>query len=228
MHTVYPLPAADCLPPIFCVVCALPPPPPSPYCPPGLAGLAGLAGSVLALYSEPVFIGYAVFLVAAITLLFVGLAYVRRRAKAGRPVARQAIFEGVAYPAIAGTCGAQSVLFAKSAMTAIRLSFSGRNQMKRCVHSTRERGEGELARPPLCECMCWRVSSVRPCARPAPRGVRASAPLPPAAREGCTSCRATRACAPAVGVVSPIRFAAPSPSVPPSPPPQKKTLTLQV
>ena len=35
------------------------------------------------------------------------------------------------YPAVAGTFGAQSVMFAKSAATAVRLSFSGDNQMTR-------------------------------------------------------------------------------------------------
>ena len=53
-----------------------------------------------------------------------------KRATTDADAARVKRVSGLVYPALAGSFGAQSVMFAKSAATAVRMSVSGDNQMQ--------------------------------------------------------------------------------------------------
>jgi hypothetical protein len=83
---------------------------------------------LIELYSRTPFIAYVVFFVFYMSAAFLYLRNVRKRRVAGTPRSYDARLESVAYPSLAGTFGAHSVLFAKSTAEVVKQTARGDNQ----------------------------------------------------------------------------------------------------
>jgi len=83
---------------------------------------------LIALYGRTPFICYIIFFAFYMAAAFVYLRNLRRRRIAGQPRSYDARLESVAYPFLAGTFGAHSVMFAKSTAEVVKQTARGENQ----------------------------------------------------------------------------------------------------
>lgn len=84
---------------------------------------------LMLLYIQPPFLIYICLLIGFVSWIYHTLKEIRLRMKANRSTPKDKVMEGVLYPALAGTFGALSVLFAKSVTEAVRLTAKGDNQL---------------------------------------------------------------------------------------------------
>jgi magnesium transporter len=83
---------------------------------------------LLALYRNTPFVVYVVLIVCYLFAAFICLLIIRKRVAQGRPRPYDHKFESFAYPSLAGTFGAHSVLFAKSSAEIVKTTAAGNNQ----------------------------------------------------------------------------------------------------
>jgi len=83
---------------------------------------------LIVLYQKKPFIAYVIFFCFYMTCAFWYLRNLRKRRILGTPRSYDARLESVAYPSLAGTFGAHSVLFAKSTAEIVKQTARGENQ----------------------------------------------------------------------------------------------------